>query len=122
MRKTRISITGLGYVGLPLAVAFAKHYPVVGFDKNPERIKELDEEHYDSTNEISSEQLTKVYFKKTCDENDIKGANFHIVAVPTPVTETNRPDLEPLKTSSETIGRQLSLNDIVVYESTVYPG
>ncbi len=122
MRKTRISIIGLGYVGLPLAIAFAKHYPVMGFDKNPARIKELDEEHYDATNEISSKQLAEIYFKKTCDENDIKGCNFHIVAVPTPVTETNRPDLEPLRTASETIGRQLSLNDIVVYESTVYPG
>lgn len=121
-RKIKISVTGLGYVGLPLAVALAKHYPVVGLDKNPARIKELEEEYYDSTNEISSEQLAKRYFLKTCDEEAIEGCNFHIVAVPTPVTETKRPDLEPLRLASETIGRQLSLNDIVVYESTVYPG
>ncbi len=120
-RKIKISVIGLGYVGLPLAVAFAKYYSVVGFDKNPVRIEGL-QRNYDFTNEISSKQLSQINFKKTCDEKDIKGANFHIIAVPTPVTETKRPDLEPLRVASETIGRQLSLNDIVVYESTVYPG
>lgn len=121
MRKIKISIIGLGYVGLPLAVEFAKHYPVIGFDKKKERIEEL-LRNIDSTGEVSFGMLTRYPFEKTTDEKELRKANFHIIAVPTPVTITNRPDLEPLRLASETIGRHISLNDIVVYESTVYPG
>ncbi len=126
----RIAVIGLGYVGLPLAVEFAKHYPVIGFDINTSRIKELQSGN-DHTLEVESSLLqsvncaglpdTKGLFCSNKLEN-IKDCNFFIVTVPTPVDKNNRPDLTPLYKASETVGKVLKKGDIVVYESTVYPG
>jgi UDP-N-acetyl-D-glucosamine/UDP-N-acetyl-D-galactosamine dehydrogenase len=129
-KQYHITVIGLGYVGLPLAVEFAKKYPVVGFDINKERITEL-RSGTDHTLEISSDQLISVLKKKLDNSNglwvsdqleDIKTTNVFIVTVPTPVDKYNRPDLTPLVKASETVGRALKKGDIVVYESTVYPG
>jgi len=128
----KLAIIGLGYVGLPLAHAFAKKYKVVGFDINQKRVDELNE-GVDSTLELSSEQLKEVlpkfnkelqdnYLKLTTNTNDIKDANIYIVTVPTPIDKNKRPDLTPLIKASETIGKVLKKGDIVIYESTVYPG
>src|SRR5690349_13552998 len=125
-----LTVIGLGYVGLPLAVEFAKKYPVVGFDINKERIAELRSGN-DHTLEIDSDHLTSVLKKKldnttglwvTDQLQDIKITNVFIVTVPTPVDKYNRPDLTPLVKASETVGKALKKGDIVVYESTVYPG
>jgi UDP-N-acetyl-D-galactosamine dehydrogenase len=116
-----ISITGLGYVGLPLAVAFARVYRTIGFDINAQRIRELRAGH-DRTCEVGAEELRQSTITFTDAVEDLRQANFHIVAVPTPVTDANQPDLTPVLRSSETVGRALKKGDIVVYESTVYPG
>ena len=125
-----IAIIGLGYVGLPLAVEFAKKYPVVGFDIKQERIDELRSGH-DATLEITDDHLKKV-LRKFSDEtpglfitstlSDIASANYYIVTVPTPTDKNNRPVLKPLIKASESIGTVLKSGDIVIYESTVYPG
>jgi UDP-N-acetyl-D-glucosamine/UDP-N-acetyl-D-galactosamine dehydrogenase len=129
-KQYHLTVIGLGYVGLPLAVEFAKKYPVVGFDINKERIAELRSGN-DHTLEIDSDHLTSVLKKKldntvglwVSDElQDIKITNVFIVTVPTPVDKYNRPDLTPLVKASETVGKALKKGDIVVYESTVYPG
>jgi UDP-N-acetyl-D-glucosamine/UDP-N-acetyl-D-galactosamine dehydrogenase len=129
-KQYHLTVIGLGYVGLPLAVEFAKKYPVVGFDINKERITEL-RAGTDHTLEISSDQLTSVLKKKLDNSTglwvsdqleDIKITNVFIVTVPTPVDKYNRPDLTPLVKASETVGKALKKGDIVVYESTVYPG
>jgi UDP-N-acetyl-D-galactosamine dehydrogenase len=129
-KQYHLTVIGLGYVGLPLAVEFAKKYPVVGFDINKERIAELRSGN-DHTLEISSDHLTSVLKKKVdgviglwvSDQlEDIKTTNVFIVTVPTPVDKYNRPDLTPLVKASETVGKALKKGDIVVYESTVYPG
>ena len=129
----KIAIIGLGYVGLPLARLFATKYPVVGFDINQQRIEELNQ-GTDHTLEVDDEVLQAVLVKEnpfTSDSNglycsnnldDIKEANIYVVTVPTPVDKHNRPDLTPLYKSSETVGKILSKGDIVIYESTVYPG
>ncbi len=119
----KICIVGLGYVGLPLAHAFAKKYKVVGFDINKTRIEEL-KEGYDRTLELNKEQLKEVENKISYSSNikDIENSNFYIVTVPTPIDDSNRPDLTPLIKSSQMIGKVLKKDDIVVYESTVYPG
>ncbi|WP_353097958.1 nucleotide sugar dehydrogenase [Empedobacter brevis] len=129
----KIAIIGLGYVGLPLARLFATKYPVVGFDINQQRIEELNQ-GTDHTLEVDDEVLQAVLVKEnpfTSDSNglycsnnldDIKEANIYVVTVPTPVDKHNRPDLTPLYKSSETVGKVLSKGDIVIYESTVYPG
>ncbi len=125
----KIAIIGLGYVGLPLAVAFAEKYKVVGFDINEPRIKELNSGH-DHTLEIEDDLLTSVLCEKEselglfCSNNlnDIKGCNIYIVTVPTPIDDDQNPDLTPLIKASETVGSVLKHGDIVVYESTVYPG
>ncbi|KAB7888574.1 nucleotide sugar dehydrogenase [Poseidonibacter ostreae] len=119
----KICIIGLGYVGLPLAAAFAKKYTVVGFDINEPRVEELNND-YDRTLELDKEQLVEVKDNITysCDLEDIKDANIYIVTVPTPIDSSNRPDLTPLVKSSQMIGRVLKQDDIVIYESTVYPG
>ena len=129
----KIAIIGLGYVGLPLARLFGTKYPVVGFDINQKRISELNEGK-DSTLEISDELLQSVLVKENpfntqtnglfCSTNleDIREANIYVVTVPTPVDKNNRPDLTPLYKSSETVGKVLKNGDIVIYESTVYPG
>jgi len=121
--KNKICLIGLGYVGLPLAVAFAEKFKVVGFDINQSRINEL-ESGQDNTLEIENSLLSSVKnnITYTSDINDIKNCNIYIVAVPTPIDENNQPDLTPLIESSKIIGTVLSENDIVIYESTVYPG
>jgi UDP-N-acetyl-D-galactosamine dehydrogenase len=124
----KIAIIGLGYVGLPLAVEFAKKYKVIGFDINEERVAQLNIGH-DSTLEVSDELLKQVLEKDnnkglllTKDITDIIDCNVYIVTVPTPVDRNNRPILTPLIKASETVGSILKSNDIVIYESTVYPG
>lgn len=119
MRK--IAIIGLGYVGLPLAMAFAEKFKVIGFDKKTERIKELCE-GYDRNHELTKEQLSNKNLHFTSTPSDLKNADFYIVAVPTPVTLSKQPDLDPLVDASKIVGSALKKGDIVVYESTVYPG
>lgn len=117
----KISVIGLGYVGLPVAVSFGLTKEVMGFDVNQARIKEL-KNNLDSTLEVSPEELKKSNIRFTSDPCDLKEADFHIVAVPTPITDSNQPDLTPLLRASQTVGKQLKKGDIVVFESTVYPG
>jgi UDP-N-acetyl-D-galactosamine dehydrogenase len=130
MMNIKIAIIGLGYVGLPLARLFATKYPVVGFDINQNRISELNS-GLDSTLEIDEATLKSVLLTSTgssnglycsCNIADISDCNYYIVTVPTPVDKNNRPDLNPLYKSSETVGKVLKKGDIVIYESTVYPG
>ena len=118
----RIAVIGLGYVGLPLAVEFGKHLPVVGFDINASRIAALTA-GIDHTLEVSDEELTAAtYLHYSCDIQALKNCNFFIVTVPTPIDDYKQPDLTPLIKASEAIGSLLKKDDIVVYESTVYPG
>ena len=120
----KICVIGLGYVGLPLAHAFSEKYEVVGFDISKWRIDELSS-GYDRTLELSSEQVNEAIkngMKFTLDTNDIKDCNIYIVTVPTPIDKNKRPDLTPLIKASETVGKVLKKGDIVIYESTVYPG
>jgi UDP-N-acetyl-D-galactosamine dehydrogenase len=118
----RLAIIGMGYVGLPLAVEFGKIMDVVGFDIKRERLSELTKGH-DKTNEVSADELkSAVKLKFSGDLNDIKTANGYIITVPTPVDEFNKPDLRPLESASITVGKVLKKGDIVIYESTVYPG
>ena len=128
--KTKIAVIGLGYVGLPLARLFATKYPVVGFDINQQRITELNQGK-DFTLEVSDQDLNAVLKSENSDAiglynsnklEDIKDCTIYIVTVPTPVDKHNRPDLTPLYKSSETVGKVISKGDIVIYESTVYPG
>lgn len=123
MKNTKICLTGLGYVGLPLAVAFAEKFQIVGFDVNPLRIKELETGH-DRTLEIEDTVLhsVKTNITYTSDIQDTKNCNIYIITVPTPIDSANRPDLTSLIESSNTIGSVLGKDDIVIYESTVYPG
>jgi len=130
--QTRIAVIGLGYVGLPLAAEFARHYSVIGFDINASRIAELQSCH-DRTLEVGDDFLKEVIRTAVPENNttgllcsrtldDIKDCNYYIVTVPTPVDKNNRPDLTPLYKASETVGKVLKKGDIVIYESTVYPG
>lgn len=122
--NVRICVIGLGYVGLPLARLFSTKFETIGFDLNQKRVKSLMQGH-DDTLEVDDNLLKeaiKYGFKCTTNLEDIKHCNFYVVAVPTPVDENNRPDLKPLKGASETVGKVISKGDIVVYESTVYPG
>ncbi len=125
MNKIKIAVIGLGYVGLPLARLFSTNYNTVGFDLNKRRVDELMTGH-DATLEVSDELLQDAIknhgFLCSSDIDDIRDANFYVVAVPTPVDNNNRPDLKPLIGASETVGKVISKGDIVVYESTVYPG
>lgn len=122
LEQLSIAIIGLGYVGLPLAVEFGKQKPTIGFDINQQRIAELLAGH-DHTLETSAEELKQaVNLRYTYDFNTLKQSNFFIVTVPTPIDDFKQPDLTPLIKSSETIGQVLKKGDIVVYESTVYPG
>lgn len=116
-----ISVIGLGYVGLPVAVAFGKHKQCIGFDINERRIQEL-KDGIDQTLEVSPQDLKQTDIIYTSDPADLKKADFHIVGVPTPINDSKQPDLTPLIKASETIGPHLKKGDIVVYESTVYPG
>ena len=119
--NVRISVTGLGYVGLPLALAFAQKVPVVGFDTDARKIALL-KQGKDPMGECGKELFEKADVLFTSDEKDLRKASFHIVAVPTPIDAHNQPDLAPLLQASETLARNLSKGDCVVYESTVYPG
>ncbi len=122
MMGETIAVIGLGYVGLPVALAFARKFPnTLGFDINVEKIKTL-RQGIDSTGQISSEHLKNSPLKITSDTKDLKGADFFIVAVPTPIDRNHQPNLNPLLKASETIGKVLQPGSVVVYESTVYPG
>lgn len=116
-----IAVVGLGYVGLPVAVAFGKQQRTIGFDINARRIGELKAGH-DSTLEVEEVDLKASNIQFTADPADLRHADFHIVAVPTPIDNAKRPDMTPVLKASETLGKQLKKGDIVVYESTVYPG
>ncbi|VXC55741.1 MULTISPECIES: nucleotide sugar dehydrogenase [Chryseobacterium] len=133
-REHKIAIIGLGYVGLPLARLFATQYPVIGFDINQKRVDDL-QNGTDSTLELDNEVLKSLLLQKnplknnitkglfcSSDSDELVNANVYIVTVPTPVDKNNRPDLTPLYKSSETVAKVLKKNDIVIYESTVYPG
>ena len=118
----KVAVIGLGYVGLPLAVESGKTYSTIGFDINPERIEEL-LVGKDRTLEISSEELaTATKLRVTSDSNQLEDANFFIITVPTPINEFKQPDLGPLESASQTVGMFLKKGDVVIYESTVYPG
>lgn len=130
MNELKVAVIGLGYVGLPLAVEFARKYSVTGFDIDKKRVNELND-NFDSTLEVSDCDLKTVIKKEAGDAiglcisdqpGTLKNANFYIVTVPTPVDRYNRPNLAPLYKASETVGKVLKHGDIVVYESTVYPG
>ncbi|MFP4449282.1 MAG: nucleotide sugar dehydrogenase [Bacteroidales bacterium] len=134
-KQTKIAVIGLGYVGLPLAVEFAKKYPVVGFDVKKNRVDELRKGH-DSTREVEDQELQAVLNNDkdfpasnsgkglflTDNTEDISSSNIYVVTVPTPIDKYKKPDLTPLIKASETVGKVLGENDIVIYESTVYPG
>ncbi len=121
MHSRKVSVVGLGYVGLPAAVAFGKKSQCIGFDINKARIDEL-KQGFDRTEETTAEDLQSTNILYTFDIHDLRKADFHIVAVPTPVTDAHVPDLTPVEKASVTVGEALKKGDIVVYESTVYPG
>lgn len=120
-KKEKLSVIGLGYVGMPIAVAFAKHIDVVGFDINKKKI-DLYKSGVDPTNEVGDQEIINTSMVFTSDETQIRNAKFHIVAVPTPINQYKVPDLNPVEQSSKILGRNLTKGSIVVYESTVYPG
>ncbi len=117
----KISLVGLGYVGLPIAIAFAKKVNVIGFDLNQEKV-ELYKIGIDPTKEVGDDAVKKTTVEFTADETRLREAKFHIVAVPTPVNKDRTPDLRPVESASHTLGRNLTPGSIVVFESTVYPG
>ncbi len=122
MRETRtISLIGLGYVGLPIAVAFSKKTPVIGFDLNQEKIR-LYQQGIDPTREVGDQGVKECTVQFTSDPIRLREANFHIVAVPTPIREDRTPDLRPIESASKILGQNLTPGSIVVYESTVFPG
>lgn len=122
INNIRIGIVGLGYVGLPLAVEFGKKFPTVGFDVNADRVAQL-KNGIDSTLECSSEELAEAkHLTFSTNADDIRDCNFYIVTVPTPIGDSNRPLLTPLKLASKALGGVVSQGDVIVYESTVYPG
>ncbi|MGL5652646.1 MAG: nucleotide sugar dehydrogenase [Paraclostridium sp.] len=120
-KKENISVIGLGYVGMPLAIAFANKVNVIGFDVNKEKIT-LYNQGIDVTNEVGNKALKETTALMTCDETKLKQAKFHIIAVPTPINDDKTPDLRPIIGASRVLGKNLTKGSIVVYESTVYPG
>ena len=120
-KKAKLAVVGLGYVGMPLAVAFAKKFDVIGFDVNPEKIA-LYRAGVDPTHEVGDEAIRTTTMRFTCDENDLADARFFVVAVPTPTYDNKLPDLRFVESATEVIGRHLSRDALVTYESTVYPG
>ena len=120
-RKTKLSLVGLGYVGMPIAVAFAKKIDVVGYDLNAKKI-ELYKSGIDPTNEVGNEAIKTTKVEFTADASKLREAKFHIVAVPTPVNADHTPDLTPVEGASEILGKNLTKGSVVVFESTVYPG
>ena len=121
MKKILVSITGLGYVGLQVALAFSKKFHTVGYDINSHRVKQLNK-NIDITNEVSSKILKESSLVYTNDKSELKSSNFHIIAVPTPITKNKKPDLRIIKQATKTIAKIIKYGDIIVYESTVYPG
>ena len=120
--KINISIIGMGYVGLPLACKFGNHYSTIGFDIDDVRISQL-KKYKDKTKEVSSSEIKnskKLSF--TSDDYSLKDSNIYIITVPTPINNKKKPDFRPLKSASKIVAKNLKLNDIVIYESTVYPG
>ena len=120
-KKKIMSVTGLGYVGLPLALEFARHFRVIGFDINAERVEQM-KNGTDPSNELDSSAFEGTDLEFTSDPDDLKKAHFHIIGVPTDIDEHKVPNLTPLHKSSASVGRALKKGDYVVYESTVYPG
>ncbi len=120
-KEKKISVIGLGYVGLPIALEFAKKVPVIGFDIKPERV-DLMKNKIDPSQELSSEDFEGAEIEFTANPKDLRKADFHIVAVPTPINEHNQPDLIPLLSACKTVGQNIKKGDYVVFESTVYPG
>lgn len=120
-RNEKVAVVGLGYVGMPIAVAFAKKVDVIGFDLNEKKI-ELYKAGIDPTNEVGNDEIQNTTVKFTSDETKLREAKFHIIAVPTPINSDKTPDLSPIEGASRIIGRNLTKGSIVVYESTVYPG
>ena len=120
-REEALSLVGLGYVGMPIAVAFAKHLNVIGYDLNAEKIA-LYRSGVDPTNEVGNDAIRATTVEFTADETRLRAAKFHIVAVPTPVNDDHTPDLSPVEGASEILGRNLTKGSVVVFESTVYPG
>ncbi|UUX35145.1 nucleotide sugar dehydrogenase [Fundicoccus culcitae] len=120
-RQEKISLVGLGYVGMPIAVSFAKHVDVLGYDYNAEKV-DLYLQGFDPTNEVGDEAIKATSVDFTADASRLKEAKFHIVAVPTPITEDKVPDLRPVRSATKTLGQNLTKGSYVVFESTVYPG
>ena len=120
-KEEKISLVGLGYVGMPIAVAFAKKVDVIGYDLNAKKI-ELYKNGIDPTREVGDEAIKNTTVEFTADETQLKNAKFHIVAVPTPVNDDHTPDLSPVEGASRILGRNLTRGSVVVFESTVYPG
>ena len=120
-KETKLSVIGLGYVGLPIALAFAKKIPVIGFDIREDRIQMM-KNGIDPSEELQPDAFTGCDIQFTSNPDDLKDATFHIIAVPTPIDSHNLPDLTPLLGATRTIGKVLKKGDYVVYESTVYPG
>jgi UDP-N-acetyl-D-galactosamine dehydrogenase len=120
-KEARLSLVGLGYVGLPIALAFARKISVIGFDINAARIEKM-KKNIDPSNELDANAFENTDIQFTADKNELKQAAFHIVAVPTPIDKHNLPDLTPLLSATRTVGSILKKGDYVVYESTVYPG
>lgn len=120
-KKEKVSVIGLGYVGMPIAVAFARKASVIGFDVNEEKV-DLYKKGIDPTNEVGDKTIKEATVQFTSNERELKNAKFHIVAVPTPINHDKTPDLSPVIEASAIVGRNLSEGSIVVYESTVYPG
>ncbi len=120
-KEEKLSLVGLGYVGMPIAVAFAKKINVIGFDLNSKKV-ELYKNGIDPTHEVGNDAISKTTVEFTADETKLREARFHIVAVPTPVNDDHTPDLSPLEGASIILGRNLTKGSVVVFESTVYPG
>src|SRR5678816_3731136 len=122
LEQEKIAVIGLGYVGLPVAIAFGRKLPTVGFDIRQRRVDQLKQGH-DDTLEVSDDQLASAkQLEMTADPSRLADCTFYIVAVPTPIDSNNRPDLGPVVSASKTIAPHLRAGDVVVYESTVYPG
>jgi len=120
-KKTKLSVIGLGYVGMPLGVAFAKKVDTIGYDNNPNKIS-LYKRGIDPTFEVGDESIQKTTMEFTSDPSELQKANFHVVSVPTPINQDKTPNLDPVSSATRTLGKNLVKNSIIVYESTVYPG
>lgn len=120
-KKAKLSVVGLGYVGMPIAIAFAKHVPTIGYDNNPAKIA-LYKQGVDPTNEVGDQAIQETELEFTDDPTRLQEAQFHIIAVPTPINQDKTPNLDPVTSATRTVGENLVKGSVVVYESTVYPG